>query len=444
MSTPPLVTPSGAPAEPPRGLRRHRRLLLLIALVILAVLFLLWLHYHSLVSTDDAQIHGHLQPIAPRIPGTVVEIDVKENQLVRKGQVLFRLDPRDYQVALDRAQAALATAQAAALGASTNVPIVRVTSHGSLSAARAGLSLAQAGEAQTRQQVAIARAQLSAAQAALAQARAQNSKAATDLERYRSLVAKNEVSRERYDAIRTTAVAARSGLLSARAQVQAARDGVRAALAAESAARSRVAQAQAGVATALSAPQQVAMTRARAASARAQVRAADAAVQAARLNLDYTVVRAPSDGRVGNKTIELGERLAPAQPVMVVIPIHRVWVIANYKETDLRGVRPGMTVQVHVDAYNQNFHGYVQSIGAATGEMFSLLPPENATGNYVKVVQRVPVKILFDPDQQVAALRPGMSVETTVHLNHYDSRRPRAAAAAAPAAASAAAPPPRP
>ncbi len=427
-----LVTPSGASVEPPRGLRRHQRLIVLVAVLVLAALFFLWLYYRNRVSTDDAQINGHLQPIAPRVPGTVVEIDVRENQYVRKGQVLFRLDPRDFQVALQRAQAARATAEAAALGASTNIPIVRITSGGSLTAARAGLQFAQAGEAGARQQLSIARAQLSAANSALQQARAQNRNAATNLERYRALVVKNEVSRQRYDAIRTTAIAAHSGLLSAQAQVRAAQDGVRAAQAAVAAARSRVAQARAAVASALSAPQQVAMTRARARSASAQVRAAQAAVAAARLNLGYTVVRAPSNGRVGNKTIELGERLAPGQPVMVVIPVHRVWIIANYKETDLRRMRPGMAVDIHVDAYNRDFRGYLQSIGSATGEIFSLLPPENATGNYVKVVQRVPVKILFDPDQHLALLRPGMSVETTVLLNredrHLPSARPPAAA----------------
>ena len=426
MSTSPLVTPTGTPAEPPRGLRKHKTLLIAAVIVVLAALFLLWLYYRTRISTDDAQIQGHLQPIAPRIAGTVIGIYVKENQLVHTGQVLFRLDPRNFQVALARAQAALATARAGALGASNNVPVITARSGGNLSAAQAGLAMARAGEAGARQQWEIARARLLGAQAALTQARAQARKASTDLERYRTLVVKNEVSRERYDTIRTAAIAAQSGLSSAQAQVRAAQDGVRAAVAGEAAAGSRVAEAQAALGSARSAPQQVAITRARAASARAGVRAAQAAIAAIRLKLDYTVVRAPSNGRVGNKTIELGERLSIGQPVMVIIPVHRVWVIADYKETDLKAIHPGLAVQIHVDAFNQNLRGYVQSIGSATGEIFSLLPPENATGNYVKVVQRVPLKILFDPDQHVSQLRPGMSAETTVLLNHDDRHRPGA------------------
>ncbi len=419
MSTSP-VTPSG---EPPAGDNRRRRNLIMAAVAVIVLLgFGFWLYQRHKESTDDAQVEGHLQPIAPRVAGTVIEVDVLENQIVRRGQVLFRLDPRPFQDSLRQAQALLARAQAQALGAHSNIPVSLATTGGGLSAARAGLATARANQLLARQQLMTARAQLSSALANQVRARADARKAAHDRRRYALLAKKQEISRERYDAVRTAAIAAAAQARAAAAAVLAARYGVAGAKAAVQAAASRTAAARAQVRAASAGPQQVAMAHAAAASARAAVRAAQAAVAQARLNLSYTVLRAPTAGRIGDKTVELGERLSVGQPVMAVIPVHNIWITANYKETDLQNMRPGEKVGIHVDAFSQDFRGYVQSIGSATGEKFSLMPPENATGNYVKVVQRVPVKILFDPGQHIHRLRPGLSVETTVYTNRMDPR----------------------
>src|SRR6185437_1174909 len=326
--------------------------------------------------TDDAQIQGHVQPVAPRVAGTVTAVEVDDNQMVHTGQVLFKLDDRDYQAALQQAEAKLAAAQAGA-----------------------------------------ADAQVQAAQAELKQAEAQAANAVSTARRYQQLAAKEEISQLQYEQSTTAATAAQAGVAAAQARLRAAQQQVASAQAKENVAQAAVAEAAANESKAASAPEQLAASQAEARTAQARVAQAEAAVALAQLNVDYTVVRAPSDGQVGDKSVELGQRFSPGQTGLVIVPVSKVWVVANYKETQLDEMHPGQRAEVGVDAFGQTLKAHVDSIGAGTGSVFSLLPPENATGNYVKVVQRVPVKLVFEPGQDLTRLRPGMSVEATVFTN---------------------------
>ncbi len=373
-------------------IREHRFakwLLLALALVLIAAGYLVWRHYAWLETTDDAQIDGNIVPIAARVSGTVVQINVEDNQYVQAGTVLIRLDPRDYQVALDRALGQLADAEANARAAQVGVPITSKTTTSQLRNAEAALAAAQQ--------------EVQAAQARLSEAQAVYQKAAADLQRYALLVQKNEIPRQQYD----TAVA----------NERAARAAVDSAQAAVASSESHVRQAQAQVAAAATAPQQVQATQARAGSAAAAVKTAQAAVEQARLNLEYTNIAAPVSGVVSKRTnVQVGQIVQVAQPLISLVPLEDIWVTANYKETQLKNMRPGQHATIHVDAYDRDYDGHVESIGAATGARFSLLPPENATGNYVKVVQRIPVRLRFEKGQDPQhLLRPGMSVEPTVN-----------------------------
>jgi membrane fusion protein (multidrug efflux system) len=363
---------------------------LLIVLLLAAVGgYLLWRHYSVRETTDDAQIDGNIVPIASRVSGWVTEINIQDNEVVKAGTVLVRLDPKDYQVALDRAQAELDDAVANFKAADVGVPLTSTTTTSQLRNAEAALAGA-------RQEVDMANARLIEAQA-------NHAKAAADLQRYGQLVEKSEIPRQQYD----TAVTSE----------QAARATVDAAQAAVATAQSHVRQAEAQVRAAETAPQQVAITRARAGSAEATVQRARAAVEQARLNLQYTTIIAPVDGVISKKqNVQLGQIVQPGQPLLAIVPLEDIWVTANFKETELRNMRPGQHATIHVDAYERDYNAHVDSIGAASGAKFSLLPPENATGNYVKVVQRVPVKLVFEKGQDSEhLLRPGMSVEPTVY-----------------------------
>ncbi len=349
-----------------------------------------WTYFSVRESTDDAQIDGNIVPVASRISGWVTEINVHDNQVVKAGDVLVRLDPKDYQVALDRAQAELANAEADARAAHVGVPVTSA-------ATTSQLRTSEAATAAARQEV-------DAANARLAEAQANYTRAAADLQRYSELVQKNEIPRQTYD--------------NAVATEKAAQASVNAAQAAVATAKSRVQQAQAQVEAAQTGPQQVAVTRARAGAASAAVQRAEAAVEQARLNLQYTTISAPVDGVASKKqNVQLGEIVQPGQPLLAIVPLEDTWVTANLKETQLNGMHPGQRATIHVDAYDRDYQGHVDSIGPATGARFSLLPPENATGNYVKVVQRVPVKIVFEKGQDTNhLLRPGMSVTATVFI----------------------------
>jgi membrane fusion protein (multidrug efflux system) len=363
----------------------------LLAVLVVAALagYFLWRHYASREATDDAQIDGNIVPIAAKVSGTVAEINVQDNQWVKAGTVLISLDPRDYQVALDRAEAELADAEATSSAAQVGVPITSTTT-------TSELRNVEAAEAAARQEVDMANARL-------AEAEANYAKAAADLQRYSQLVEKNEIPRQQYDTAVTNEKAVRATLNATRAAV--------------ATAQSRVRQAEAQVRAAGTGPQQVAVTRSRAGAAAAMVQRARAAVEQAHLNLEYTTLTAPVDGVISKKeNVQLGQIIQPGQPLLAVVPLEDIWVTVNFKETQLKNMRPGQHASIHVDAYDRDFDGHVDSIGAATGARFSLLPPENATGNYVKVVQRIPVKLIFEKGQDPQhLLRPGMSVVPTVY-----------------------------
>ncbi len=368
-------------------------------------------------TTDDAQVDAHVTPMAARVGGTVIDVPVKENQQVEGGAVLVVIDPRDYQGALDKARAELATAEADAAAAKANVPITSVTASGNVSNARGGVDQAAAGIEQAQRGVEAAEARLGTAQARQREAEANATKTARDVERLKGLLAKDEVSQQQYDATVAAADAAHAGADSAKSQVQEAQAGIQVAQSQLAQARAAASQATAQLQTVQTAPQQIAATRARASSADAKVMQQRAAVQQAELSLQYTTVKAPTKGIVSKKSVEVGQVVQPGQPLMTLIPLEDVWVTANFKETQLRDMRPDQPAIVEVDAYGgREFKGHIESLAAATGSRFSLLPPENATGNFVKVVQRVPVRIAIDEKQDAKQLlRPGMSVTAKVY-----------------------------
>jgi len=368
-------------------------------------------------STDDAQIDAHLTQIAARVGGTITKILINDNQLVEAGTVLVELDPRDYQVAVDKMRAELADAEATALAAQSNVPITSAAANSNVTTARGGVTQAQSGVAAAEKEVEAARARLVTAQARQREADANATKAARDVERLRGLLAKDEVSQQQFDTTSAAADAQRAAADSVRSQVAEAEAGIRVAESKLAQARAGEQQAHAELQSAQTAPSQIAATRARASSAEAHVQTARANLAQAELNLQYAVVTAPVRGVVSKKGINVGQVVAQGQPLLAIVQLDDVWVTANFKETQLKSVRPGQRASFDVDALGgRDFKGKVDSIAGATGARFSLLPPENATGNFVKVVQRVPVKIVLDPGQDPEhLLRPGMSVNATVY-----------------------------
>jgi len=368
-------------------------------------------------STDDAQVDARVTQISSRVGGTVTKVAVNDNELVEAGAVLIELDPRDYQVAVDKARAELADAEATAVAAQNTIPITSTTAASQVTTARGGVAQAQSGVSASGKEVEAARARLTTAQAHVREVEANATRAARDVERLRGLLAKDEVSQQQFDTASAAADAQRAAVESARSQVAEAEAGIRVA-------ESRLAQAHAGeqqahaeLQAAQTGPSQIAATRARASAATARVQQARATLAQAELNVQYTTVKAPARGIVSKKGINVGQVVQSGQPLLALVQIDDVWVTANFKETQLKDVRPGQRAAIEVDAYGgRTFEGKVDSIAGATGARFSLLPPENATGNFVKVVQRVPVKIVLDPGQDPDhLLRPGMSVTPTVH-----------------------------
>ena len=368
-------------------------------------------------STDDAQVDAHVTQMAARVGGTVTRVAVDDNQLVEAGTVLVELDPRDYQVAVDKARAELADAEANAVAAQSSVPITATTAASNVTTARGGITQAQSGVAASEKEIEAARARIVSAQARLREAEANAAKSARDVERLRGLLAKDEVSQQMFDATVATAAAQKAAVDSARSMVAEAEAGLRVAESKLAQSRAGEDQAHAEMQTAQTGPSQVTAIKARAAAAEARAQQMRAAVAQAELNLQYTVVKAPVRGVVSKKGINAGQVVQAGQPLFAIVQIDQPWVTANFKETQLKDMRPGQRAVVAVDAYGKEFKGKVDSIAGATGARFSLLPPENATGNFVKVVQRVPVKIVLDPGQDPEhLLRPGMSVTPTVFL----------------------------
>jgi membrane fusion protein (multidrug efflux system) len=405
--------------EPPKkGLKNPKVRGLLIgggAVLLLAVIGLI-AYYQNRESTDDAQVDGHITPIASKIYGRVAEVLVTDNEPVKAGQVLVKIDPRDYQASLDQAKAALALAESDAASAGVDIPRTRENVASGTSSAGAQLLGAQADL--ERAQVTYDQARtsdLAFAQANIEKSKANSELAQADLARYKPLLDKGEISKQQYDGAKANADATASSLRADQEKLGQAQRAVDIARAQLQAARARIEQANAVVAAAHADVRQISMRTEDAQGKIAKVQQARAVLQAAELNVNYTEIVAPVDGVATHKQVEPGQIVQQGQGLLVVVPLRDVWVTANFKETQLRKMKAGQKAYVHVDTYGKTFSGHLDSIAGATGAVLSLLPPENATGNYVKVVQRIPVKIVLDAiSSDQAVLRPGMNVDATI------------------------------
>jgi len=383
-----------------------KRIILAAALMIAVAAGLsYWLYARHFETTDDAQVDGHFAQLSTRVSGTVLYVNpaVENDRYVTAGTVLLRLDPRDYQADLDHARAILDTKEAEARAAGFQVSITQAT-------AFSRLHVAQAEEKAAVETVAEAEATLDAAHRRVQQDSAIASHAERDRLRYAALVEKREISRSFYDARETDAKTAVEAVAADQAAEVAA---VRKVAEAER----TVAQRQAEIDAAQTAPQQISDVRAQSASADGALEQARADVRTAELNLGYTTIYAPVSGVIGHKTVEPGNRIQPGQTLLTVVPIDDIWITANFKETQLRRMHPGEAVTIHVDSFGRDYRGTVENMAGASGPLFSLFPPENASGNYVKIVQRFPIRIHIDSDQDPQhQLRPGMSVEAKVRV----------------------------
>ena len=376
-----------------------------IVLVVAAIAgTLYWLHERQFESTDDAEVDGHLNAISSRVEGTISHVYVDDNQTVKANDPLVDLDPRDYQIALDAAEAQLAQARTMVSAQQPNVPITQVQNSTNISGSEADMANAQAALATAERDVETARARLQEAQA-------NNEKAQSDLARYKTLIAKEEVSQQEFDAVASTAKAQAAAVAAAQGTIESDLQIVNQKRAQVAQAQSRLAQYQ------RNAPAQLAVRRAAVVSEEAAAKTEEVAVEKAQLNLGYTKITAPIGGIVMKRSAEVGMHVAAGQQLLTIAQLDDLWVTANYKETQLRNIHPKQKSIHHVDALNQDFEGYVDDIGGATGAITSVLPPENATGNFVKVVQRIPIRIRFNKNQPgLDRLRPGMSVEPEVRV----------------------------
>jgi len=391
--------------KPPASRRSKRRRNILIVVIVVVVIIggvFLWRYLSSYESTDDAQVDVHLYPVSARVSGYVVKVNVDDNQWVEKGTVLVEIDPKDYEVAVAQAQANLANAEATAQSLNITVPITSVNTSSQLKFAASGIEDANAGVVAAQKQVAAAHAQVE-------EAEANDVRAQDDLQRYKLLVDKREVARQVYDQALAAAKSSTATVVAARANESAAQEFVQQA-------RSKLAQADANHRYAETGPQQVSSTRAHVRALIADVEQKRALLEQAQLNLGYTKIVAPVSGVV-NKTVVVGMNVQDGQQLLTVVPLDEVWVTANFKETQLKHMQVGQRAEINIDSSGRTFKGHVDRIAGATGPLFSLLPPENATGNYVKIVQRIPVKIVLEPgENRDRQLRPGMNVVPDVYL----------------------------
>lgn len=442
-----LHEPLAAP-ERRRPLYRRPAFMIVAALVLIVGAIIgvrYWLYARAHESTDDAFIDGRVVQLSPKVSGYVMKVYVADNQQVKEGDLIAELDARDYEARLAQARAALEAGIAQQRQAQTGVELTRASTRAAaqqaaatVQQARSGVATARAAAAAERSRTTQAGAAISTAEAGAAQARAQvaaaeaeATRANADVERYQALYQKDEISRQRLDQAVATARTANAQVEAARQRVAAAEAQVTEARSAQAAASenarraaTQIGGAQAGVGEALgrqaqagTAPQQIAVSQAQVATAGATIEQLRAAVTQAELELSYTKIYAPEQGRVTRKAVEEGVLVQPGQPLMALVT-GEVWVTANFKEDQIGKIRPGEPVEIKVDAYpDKVFRAHVDSLQAGTGSAFSLLPPENATGNYVKVVQRLPVKIVFDePPDANHMLAPGMSVVPEVSI----------------------------
>ena len=393
-----------------RSLREHpikslSAVVALLAFMIVGAYFLRNLFLYE--DTDDAQVDGHVMPLSARISGQIKEVHVIEGQLVHANDVLVTIDPEDYRISAEQAQANLASALATAASSHWSVPITSITVQSTLDSAKTAVTNAEAA-------LKAAEHNYESAKASLTQAEANAAKSDADLERYKQLVAKEDISRQQYDQAVAAARGNRAAVVSAQAGVHAAEQSVQQA-------QGKLLQSKSDLHTAETAPAQVSLIRANALAADAQVSQRKAQLAQAQLNVGYTIIRSPVTGIIGKKSIEVGQNVSIGQEMVEVVPLDDVWVTANFKETQLAHMRPGQSVDIKVDAYGRKWSGRVTNIGGGTGSVFSLLPPENATGNYVKVVQRIPVRIDFDRTagqgfNAEGLLKPGLSAMPDVRV----------------------------
>ena len=398
-----VENPTTPPAAAYPSRRSYKRWIIVAAVVAVIVggIFL-WRYLSGFESTDDAQVDVHLYPVSARISGYVLAVHVEDNQYVQEGATLVEIDPKDYQVAAAKAQANLETAQASARALNIDVPISSVDTTSQLKFTSSDIENAKAAIAASEKQVAAARARIQ-------EAEAENVKAQDDVQRYHLLLVSDEIPKQTYDHAVAAAQTDTAAVAAAKADEAAAEQNV-------AQARSRLTEAIARDESAQAGPQRVESTRARALSAVADERQKQAELDQAELNLGYTKVLAPVSGEV-TKEVVVGLNVDPGEQLLTVVPLDQIWITANFKETQLKDMRPGQKVKITCDSNGRSYKGHVDSISGATGPLFSLLPPENATGNYVKIVQRVPVKIILEPgENRDHQLRPGMNVEAKVYL----------------------------
>jgi membrane fusion protein (multidrug efflux system) len=407
--SPTKETIEAKPTPPSRNaLRAHPiKFAVLLIVVVAAAIFgpQYWHYLNSYESTDDAQIDGNIYAITSRIAGTIKAVYVEDNQQVKAGQLLAELDPRDFEVAVAQARAALKESQTQVSVARPNVPITSVTTETSVATSGADITAARAA-------VASAQRDYEAAVADIRNAEADSAKAQADLARYKQLVAKDEISSQQYDQADAAAKAAAAKVDSKRATAEAAARDIEEAEARLAQSQTREIEAQ------RNRPSQIAIQNAIVEGRQATAEHQQTLLDQALLNLSYTKIAAPVDGVIGRKNAEPGQQVSPGQQLMVDVPLNDIWVTANFKETQLKKMHPGQRATLHVDSYDRDYEGTVESVAAASGARFSLLPPENATGNYVKVVQRVPIRIRLKQGEDAShMLRPGMSVEPKVWLD---------------------------
>ena len=389
--------------------KKTRRNIIVAVVILLLILIAGFLYWHSTFTedTDDAQVDGNLYQVSARVAGQVTHVYVNEEQLVKAGQPIADVDPSDYQVSLEQAEANLANARAEYLQATANVPITNVNVRTTVTTSGQDVQSNAASVAQ-------AQANAQAMQSRILQAQANALKAQTDVDRYTPLVARDVISKQQYDAAVATATAMQAQVDEAQRDASASEQQVLSAQQKLASAQSQQAQNK------QNAPKQMAVQQARATAAEASIKQAQARVDQAKLNLGYAKIISPIDGIVSRKNVAVGDNLSVGQSLLTVVPLTDLWVTANFKETQLRGMREGQDVDIEVDALGgRHFTGRITQIGGATGSRLSLFPPENATGNYVKVVQRIPVRIDFTnlaQENKDEALRAGMSVEPAVHV----------------------------
>jgi membrane fusion protein (multidrug efflux system) len=393
--------------QAPESTKRHpvrNAILALVGLGILAGGVAYWLNSRHYEDTDDAQVDCHISGIATRVAGNVIAVHVEENASVQAGQVLVDLDARDFQTAVDQARGELARAESEVLAEQPNVPLTQVTTTTTIATSQADVAAAEAA-------VASAEHDHEAALERVRQAEANNIKAQADVGRYRPLAEKDEVPREQFDQVVANARALAAGVAAAQKSAEAARKVVDQRKAQLTEAQHRAEEAR------RNAPKQMAVRRATVSARQAAVKAARAQLEQAVLNLSYTRIATPVAGIVAKRTAEVGEHVTPGQQLLLVTQTADMWVTANFRETQLRLMRPGQPARIHVDALGAEFDGYVEAMPAASGAVTSLLPPENATGNFVKVVQRLPVRLRFKERQKgLERLRPGMSVVPRIRV----------------------------